>query len=291
VCTVVPDLYKKALQESLRLVPYNSAVQFQRYLSDTKPDPRLGMACVFQTFDVAERAIALGAAAEPTFLREGRHVAAVFREGRSLIVLDPYLLHTHPLLFDLDAASETGVLTCSSEAAPVRQDATGQRKPAMLTGNLKLRGDDGYTLALEYKKYSPTKDHYVLSRYFKLDSTHTTSPDLAEFDLDKDLTHPEQTSLSIRTLSDDLTTMGEVVLPLRGWQQGPFTRERLWARNNQGVSFPATSEQARTVWDHVCESTGLDRETIEQHLLEASELYRKHADPTVDLATYNLDPE
>src|SRR5690606_4426337 len=249
------------------------------------------MACVFQTFDVAERAIALGAAAEPTFLREGRHVAAVFREGRSLIVLDPYLLHTHPLLFDLDAASETGVLTCSSEAAPVRQDATGQRKPAMLTGNLKLWGDDGYTLALEDKKYSPTKDHYVLSRYFKLDSTHTTSPDLAEFDLDKDLTHPEQTSLSIRTLSDDLTTMGEVILPLRGWQQGPLTRERLWARNNQGVSFPATSEQARTVWDHVCESTGLDRETIEQHLLEASELYRKHADPTVDLATYNLDPE
>ncbi|GAA1855216.1 hypothetical protein [Myceligenerans crystallogenes] len=283
------SLYDTALTESLRAMPYNSASQFQTFVAGDTPDPRFGAACLFQTIDAADRAIAAGAP-DPVYLKSGRHLAAVFDDGESLVVLDPYLLHREPLVFDLAALREAGELTVTSPAVQTRYDDDGARKDSILTGTVRTR-DDGYVLALEYRRYSPTRRHYVVNRFFELASTGAISRDLSAFDADIHLTHPEQTSLSIRTLNHELTDTAEVILPLRGWQDTVFGVADLWTRDNQGVSRPASSDASGPVWESVTANTGLTRIEIEEHLVEASELYRKKADPAVAIDPYKLDPE
>lgn len=284
------SLYDTALTQSLRAMPYNSASQFQTFVAGDTTDPRLGAACIFQTLDAADRAMAAGAP-DPVYLKSGRHLAAVFDDGEHLTVLDPYLLHREPLVFELAALRAAGELTVTSPAAQTRYDDDGAPKDSILTGKVRLRDDGAYTLALEYRRYSPTRRHYVVNRFFELASTGAISRDLSAFDPDVHLTHPEQTSLSIRTLNDDLTEMSEVILPLHGWQDTVFGTDDLWTRDNQGVSRPASSAESLPVWESVTANTGLTRAEIEQHILEASELYRKKADPAIGIDPYRLDPE
>lgn len=282
------DIFTSALQASLRKVPYNSASQFHKFFGENEADPRLGVACVFQTFDAADRAV-VGGASAPTFLRHGRHVAAVFEDDGDLVVLDPYLLHSQPLRFPAQEVAD-GSSLCESPAAPYRQGGGDAVNPGRLVGRYRSTAD-GYEIRLEYSKYSPSKGHYVLSRYFALPSTSRITPAGPFGEINEMLTHPEQTSLSLRTVSADLLSTHEAILPLRGYAQKEFTRHDIWLRDSQGVTAPFDSDHTEATWQALQEATGATKDAIVEHLLSASQLYAKIAGPHRDLAEYSLGNE
>ncbi|MFD9992059.1 MULTISPECIES: hypothetical protein [Bacillati] len=294
---VVEDIFGTALTDTLRQTPYNSASQFLSLLGSEKPKPSLGVACVFQTFDVSRRVVESGLP-EPIYLGDGRHLAALFSHEGDLVLLDPYLLHTEPIRITA-ADIERGSAKVVVPAAPVRVAADGTDKPSRLTARYHRSGDQ-YAIRLEYSKFSRASNSYVMSRIFNLLSASGFRMPLAEmknFDALPDdavravLTDPEQTSLSIRTLDLELRRMSEVILPLQGYARGPFVPDDIWVRDFEGQVSRQSSAAAQDVWPELEAATQCTRDDIVEHLIAASEVYRKIADPNLDVAPYSLENE
>lgn len=280
------DIYAHALEQTLLSVPYNSATQYHRYFGDGPADPRLGAACIIQTTDVAERAVALGAP-EPVFLQDMRHVGAVFHHDGEIVVLDPYLLHREPIRFTREQV-ESGEASINVPAAPTRRDRTGALRDGRLHARYK-KNRNGYVIRLDYSKYSPAKDQYVLSRHFSLRSDEFF--DLQEFTTDMRalLTHPEQTSVSIRAVLPGMTRTAEAIIPLRGFAQRTFTTDDIWLRTGEGTVSRNSESASLAVWAELEDSLGLPRTDIADHLVGAAEIYQRIADPEQELEPYSLE--
>lgn len=283
------DTYQMALLESLVSVPYNSASQFHTYVAHNPPAPEFGVACVLQSQDVTERAEAAGAP-KAALLQNGRHVAAVFREEGHLVVLDPYLLHTVPLVVPLDGGTGGRVVTVP--AVPIREDRDGNDVTGRLVAEYFERpASDRFTLTLDYFRFSPSRQAEVLNRHFKLDSRHLMNQHMSEDEVNSLLTHPEQTSLSIRVVGRDEFDLAEAILPLHDWQHLSASSAPLFVRDNQGRVFRGGSPEASPVWRAIHRAAGLDRADVEAHLREAFEIYSNVADPKVRIAPYRLENE
>ncbi|KUJ70103.1 hypothetical protein ACZ90_07065 [Streptomyces albus subsp. albus] len=282
------DLFEAALHATLLEMPYNSAAEYHRVHGLGDPDPRLGAACVRQTIDVAHRAVSLGAP-PATLLQEGRHVAAVFQDGGDLVVLDPYLLHLEPIRFPASEV-ERGSSSVEVPAVPVRRDAEGRERPARLTARYTARAD-GYVIRLTYSRFSPTKNVSILSRHFSLPSSSVFVFDDFARDMTGLLTHPEQTSVSVRAVSPDLRTTVEAVLPLHGFAERDFAAGDIWLRTGDGAMLHGSDDKAADVWHRLETSLSLDAATISDHLIGAARIYQRMADPSHEVAAYSLDDE
>lgn len=279
------DIYEKALHGTLIDIPYNSATHYHEYFGDGPADPKFGAACIMQTIDAGQRAVALGAP-EPVLLQDLRHVAAVFHDGGEVIVLDPYLLHREPIRFPRDAV-ESGEASVDVPAAPLRRDSTGARRDGRLHARYK-KNRDGYVIRLDYFKFSPTKDKYILSRHFSLRSSEIF--DMREFtsDIHGLMTHPEQTSVSIRAVLPGLQRTAEAIIPLRGFAQRTFTADDIWLRTGEGAVSRNSDPGSSAVWQELEDALSLPRADIADHLVSAAEIYRRIADPEQELAPYAL---
>lgn len=279
------DGYAEALKGILIDIPYNSATHYHEYFGDGPPDRRFGAACITQTIEAARRAVALGAP-EPVLLQDMRHVAAVFHDDGEIIVLDPYLLHREPIRFSREAVA-SGEATVEVPAAPVRYDGTGARRDGRLQARYK-KGRNGYVIRLDYFRFSPTKGKYLLSRHFSLREHEIF--DLEEFtsDIHRLMTHPEQTSVSIRAVLPGLLRTAEAIIPLRGFAQRTFTADDIWLRTGEGAVARHADPGAAAVWRELEDALGLPRADIVDHLVSAAEIYRRIADPAQELAPYAL---
>ncbi|MBT2509710.1 hypothetical protein J7I98_28320 [Streptomyces sp. ISL-98] len=281
------DPFEAALHATLVEMPYNSATEYHRVYGQD-PDARLGAACIYQTVDVARRAEALGSP-PATLLQDERHVAAVFQDGGDIVVLDPYLLHLDPIRFPASEV-EQGSSSVEVPAAPVRLDADGKERFARLSARYTAREGE-YVIRLSYSRFSPTKNATVLSRHFSLRSSSEFVPDDFARDMKALLTHPEQTSVSVRAVSPDLRATTEAILPLHGFAERDFRADDIWLRSGQGAVLHGSDDRAATVWRQLETSLALDSATLSDHLIGAARIYQQIADPTRAVAPYSLDDE
>ncbi|MEU0073361.1 hypothetical protein ABZ027_27975 [Streptomyces sp. NPDC006332] len=286
--TAHSDPFQAALHATLVEMPYNSATEYHRVHGQGDPDTRLGAACIYQTIDVARRAEALGSP-PATLLQDERHVAAVFDDGGDIVVLDPYLLHLEPIRFPASEV-ERGSSSVEVRAAPVRHDAEGEERFARLSARYTARAG-AYVIRLSYSRFSPVKNATVLSRHFSLRSSAEFAPDDFTRDMNALLTHPEQTSVSVRAVSPDLRTTTEAIVPLHGFAERDFRTDDIWLRSGQGAVLHGSDERAVDVWRQLETSLALDAATLSNHLLGAARIYRHIADPTRAVAPYSLDDE
>ncbi len=274
-----------ALHKTLVEVPYNSACQFLEHFGGEQTKVHLGVSCVHQTVhsvELVRRKTGVGA----TLLRDGRHVAAYYREGNQLAVLDPYLLPSAPLLLDARDAKE-GQAVVGVAAYPMRRMPDGSIEPSRLRATWDIAAD---TLQLDYLRHSPRRGHRYLHRSFGFNlAQHAVFPTPATL-LNDVLLHPEQNNLSVRVLHPRHLALSEVIYPLACLPEG-VKASSLVSKNNQGQ----ISRHGQTGFDEdiaaVAEVLGEPRDAIEALLLRAAEVYRSVAPVDRVLPTYSLENE
>lgn len=286
-----PDLrtLQAALTEVLTQVPYNSAAQYHRhYGSGTSPE-RFGTACAWQTFDAGERVVRrTGATAE--YRVGGRHVCALYDDGETLTVLDPYLMHRTPLRLSRTAGADTpdGTVRAESDAYPLRRRPDGSPVPSLLRARWKPA--DG-VLHLQYLRYSPRLGEQVTHRAYTMRPGDTVTELPVPAPLVRALLlHPEQNNLSIRAVHPGDDSLAEVALPFPGRPRGGLAdRTALIARDNQGVVSRWGTPAFERELARLAEALAADAHDVTDHLLGAAALYDAAAPAELAIADYSLE--
>jgi hypothetical protein len=285
---LLSDVQKEVLDEVLVGVPYNSASQFHEYFGTKAAPPRLGLSCAWQSF-TAGRMVMERSGIPAEYLIDGRHVAAVYRQQDSLVILDPYLLHGEPLRLDRGAAVD-GVVRTTVDAYPYRVKTDGTPAPSRVRATWDL-GDD--TIRLDYLRFSPRRGHNTASRSFLLrpDSRIDTVPPAADF-VRRLLVHPEQHSVSIRVLHPVTRQMAELILPLAGRPAGVAEDGHLMlTKDNQGAVAQHGDARFQRDLEVVADAVSASRDDVVAFLLEAAAIHRAAAPAGLDLAPYSLEDE
>jgi hypothetical protein len=117
--------------------------------------------------------------------------------------------------------------------------------------------------------------------------------DLEEFttDMRSLVTNPEQTSVSVRAYVPETCGTAEAIIPLHGYARKTFSRNDIWLRSSQGVVSRNGEPGSEPVWEQVTGATTLSRSDIEDHLVGATRIYQRIADPAADVAPYSLENE
>jgi hypothetical protein len=283
-----PGAMTRLLRDTLLNVPYNSATQILEYFADRRLPPRLGMSCAWQAFWIAER-LQEKTSAAATFLRDERHVAAVYRSGNELAILDPYLLHQVPIRLDA-AAQHDGTVRQVVDAYPVRSNGAGARVPSRLRATWDVRTD---VIRLEYVRYSARRGHNYVYRCFTLRPeavlTEVPSPPA---EVRVRLLHPEQNNLSVRVVHPVLEELAEIILPLAGVSlEKPAKNDDLVSKNNAGRVSRAGSAGFDRDLGLVAEAVDYSPRAVCELLLETAALYANVAPADRTLAAYSLDDE
>ncbi|MFL1486296.1 hypothetical protein [Marinobacter sp. LN3S78] len=227
------DEYDEALNKALFEVPYNSCAQIVEYFANEKVGYNKGASCAWQTFFVADEVRKLGVRNKPKYLRDGRHVAAVYFNERDVIVLDPYLLHTQAIRFSAPLDSTDHIVTASVDAYPVRVAINGEVKWSRLKGTLNMQKKE---IRLDYIRFSPSKNHNYIYRSFTLafETAMEKVPSPPE-EVRNKLLHSEQNNLSVRAVCSDSKELTEIILPLKMVAEGKRPcREWCFIKSNLG---------------------------------------------------------
>jgi hypothetical protein len=117
--------------------------------------------------------------------------------------------------------------------------------------------------------------------------------DLQEFtrDMRSLVTDPEQTSVSVRAFVPEVCGTAEAIIPLHGYAAKTFSTSDIWLRSSQGVVSRNGETGSEAVWKQVTGATMLSQSDIEDHLVGATRIYQRIADPTADVAPYPLENE
>ncbi|WP_413805558.1 hypothetical protein [Streptomyces sp. OE57] len=279
-------VYSDVLTEILTGVPYNSAAQFHAHYGAGPAPESFGTACAWQTFEAGGR-VATRTGTEAEYRVGGRHVCALYDDGETLTVLDPYLLHRTPLRLVRSEAVD-GTVHAESDAYPLRHRPDGTPAPSTLRAL--WRPADG-TLRLRYLRYSPRLAETVTHRAYTMRSGQTVTELPVPAPLVRRLLlHPEQNNLSLRAVHPGDDELTEVVLPFSGRPRGSLAdRTALIARDNQGaVSAWGSAAFDREV-ERVAEAVRTGPGEVISHLLEAAALYDTHAPATTVVPHYSLE--
>ncbi|MFJ6793262.1 hypothetical protein [Streptomyces sp. NPDC091268] len=283
-----PDarVLQDTLTEVLAQVPYNSAAQYHLHYGAGSSPQRFGTACAWQTFDAGER-VARRTGAEPEYRVGGRHVCALYDDGETLSVLDPYLLHRTPLRLSRAAAVD-GTVRAESEAYPLRRRADGSPAPSLLRAQ--WRPTDG-VLRLRYLRHSPRLGEYVMHRAYTMRPGDTVPELPVPAPLVRALLlHPEQNNLSVRAVHPGDDGLTEVALPFSGRPRGALADSgALIARDNQGVVSRWGSTAFAAELARLAEALRADRNEVVEHLLGAAALYDAAAPTGLAVPDYSLE--
>ncbi|MGR3937732.1 hypothetical protein [Streptomyces sp. BRA346] len=272
--------------EVLTRIPYNSAAQYHlHYGTGTSPE-RFGTACAWQTFSAGEL-VALRTGATAEYRVGGRHVCALYDDGKALTLLDPYLLHRAPLrLARTDAVD--GAVRADADAYPLRRRPDGSPAPSTLRAV--WRPADGL-LRLQYLRYSPRVGETVTHRAYTMrpgdtvDELPVPAPLVREL-----LLHPEQNNLSIRAVHPGDDHLTEVALPFSGRPRGALAdRRALIARDNQGTVSTWGEIAFDRELQRVADALRTTPEEVVDHLVEAAALYDAAAPASIVVPEYSLE--
>ncbi|MFF8288529.1 hypothetical protein ACF068_04745 [Streptomyces sp. NPDC016309] len=279
---VLQDVHTQVLTQ----VPYNSAAQYHLHYGTGSSPERFGTACAWQTFTAGERvARRTGAVAE--YRVGGRHVCALYDDGDTLTVLDPYLMHRAPLRLSRADAVD-GTVRAEAEAYPLRRRPDGSPAPSSLRAA--WNPGDG-VLRLRYLRYSPRLDDTVTHRAYTMRPGDTVRELPVPAPLVRELLlHPEQNNLSLRAVHPGDDGLTEIALPFSGRPRGALADPRaLIGRDNQGaVSTWGTAAFAREL-ERVAEAVRAGTDEVVDHLLEAAALYDKAAPAALTVPAYSLE--
>lgn len=282
------DSLASILMATVLGVPYNSGTQILEYFAGESVPARLGMSCAWQSYWAA-RLMHEQCGLPPRYMRDGRHVAVVYRDATTLTILDPYLLHQTPLRLSLEGdASETVVAT--SDAFPVRVHADGRPAPSRLRGAFDRRTG---AIRLDYTRHSVQRGHTVVYRSFLLraDQVFADAPSPPEVVRTR-LLHPEQNNLSVRVVHPSSRRLAEVILPLRDLARtNRPCASHLIAKDNDGSVWFAGAPGFQRELEHVADAVGLLPAEVVEYLLHAANVYLDVAPTDRQLATYSLTSE
>ncbi|QIJ65452.1 hypothetical protein [Streptomyces sp. JB150] len=272
--------------EVLTRVPYNSAAQYHiHYGCGTSPE-RFGTACAWQTFGAGDR-VARRTGAQAEYRVGGRHVCALYDDGETLTVLDPYLMHRAPLRLSRADAVD-GTVRVDADAYPLRRRPDGSPAPATLRAV--WCPADG-VLRLRYLRYSPRIGETVTHRAYTMRPEATVEELPVPAPLVRELLlHPEQNNLSVRAVHPGDDHLTEVALPFSGRARGSLADARaLIARDNQGkVSRWGSSAFDREL-ERVADAVRATPQEVVDHLVEAAALYDAAAPRSLDLPEYSVE--
>lgn len=279
----------RVLAEVVRTVPYCSASSYYEYFGDAPAHPRFGASCAWQSFEVGRR---LGSTPGGTvrYHVDGRHVAAVVHGPDGLEVLDPYLMHLEPVRLRLADIRPDGSVVTSVPALPRRTDADGITRPGRVRAVwLPQRG----RLRLEYGRFSPSRGHHFVSRFFDLatDQELRVVPPPADV-VRPLLLHPEQNNVSIRVVDPIDDQVRELLYPLP--PSGAVARvraDRLHTRDNQGALSPAGTPGYRRTLRGIAGALHIDVAELVDFVLGGAEIYRRVAPADLPRPAYRLVDE
>jgi hypothetical protein len=280
-------LFQAALNTSLGAVPYNSAAQFLEFFDNQVLSSNWGMSCVRQSVWIDEHLQSLGGL-KGVYIRSGRHVASIYADAHGMVVLDPYLLHAVPLVFNL-LERKGDCIETSVPAYPVRMDASGTERWGKLRAVWNL---EGHTLQLDYIRFSPRRQQNYLYRSFTLSlheiAVFPSPPALAR----ARLVHPEQNNLSVRVLNLARRVLCELILPLyEVTSERPASRSQLISRNNQGRVSVFGSPEFEDDLANVAQGVGVAPQQVLDLLVHTAGVYAKVAPSDRVLAPYSLTSE
>ncbi len=280
------DAPGRVLADVVRTVPYSSASQYYEYFGNAPADPRFGASCAWQSFEVGRRLTGCDGTAVRYHV-DGRHVAAVLHRPDGLDVLDPYLMHLRPLQLRLLDCRPDGTVVSTVPALPMRTDADGTTRPGRVRAVWLPRQ---HRLRLEYGRFSPTRGHHFVSRFFSLATDRELRMVPPPADVIRPLLlHPEQNNVSVRVVDPDDDQVREILYPLTA--PGALTAIRpdlLHARDNQGTLAPADSAAFRRSVGGIARALRTDVADLVEFVLGAAEIYRRVAPTDLVLPPYKL---
>ncbi|WP_455359744.1 hypothetical protein [Streptomyces sp. SYSU K21746] len=279
---VLQDVHTKVLAE----VPYNSAAQYHvHYGTGTSPE-RFGIACAWQTFSAGDQ-VARRTGVEAEYRVGGRHVCALYDDGETLTVLDPYLMHRAPLRLSRGDAVDGAVRT-DADAYPLRRRPDGSPAPSTLRAV--WRPDDG-VLRLQYLRYSPRLDETLTHRAYTMRPEETVRDLPVPASVVRQLLlHPEQNNLSLRAVHPVDDALTEIALPFSGRPRGALAdRRALIARDNQGTVSTWGGAAFDRELERVADAVRATPQEVADHLVEAAALYDAAAPAGLVVPAYSVE--
>jgi hypothetical protein len=269
-------IYQEILANSLYECPYNSISHlYWAFTQDIVPQ-EMGCPCVWQTKQLGDKLLDLGH--ETYFLQEGRHLAVVALIKDNHYLFDPYLLHTLPLNLSMLNKNHRSIV---SEAYPFRSDTKGEPK----NGKLEVRWVNEHSIKLVYWQFSQSKNTYKISRLFTLNLTKKI-PSNVKIDVNEHiplLFHPEQTTLSIRSVDRFSHKMWQIVYPIWKYHlEENHDENNILVVDNDGNTYTRNE----TKYDEILASAvnaihGNKREIID-FIMKGVLLYEQHAPKEID---------
>ncbi|GAA4909314.1 hypothetical protein ACFPM3_11960 [Streptomyces coeruleoprunus] len=282
---VFQDVHTKVLTQ----VPYNSAAQYHLHYGEGTSPERFGTACAWQTFTAGEE-VARRTGVRAEYRVGGRHVCALYDDGETLTVLDPYLMHRAPLrLSRADAAaSPDGTVRTDADAYPLRRRPDGSPAPSTLRAV--WRPADGL-LRFQYLRHSPRLGETVTHRAYTMRPGDTVTQLPVPAPLVRQLLlHPEQNNLSLRAVHPGDDALTEVALPFSGRPRGTLADPRaLIARDNQGAVSRWGSAAFDRELERVAEAVRAGRQDVVDHLVGAAALWDAAAPAGIEVPDYSLE--
>ncbi|MCG8673527.1 MAG: hypothetical protein MI867_29335 [Pseudomonadales bacterium] len=284
------EILSRELKNFLVEVPYNSISQFYKAFNKQETDKRFGVSCVWQSYELGRRLTEKGIC-DVSYYVDGRHIALVCSTDEEEYLIDPYLLHTTPIeiyrRFDLDTDNP---ITRESYAYPYRKTGKSKYKPAKVVTKYYPSSNE---ISLTYKRFSPSKEHYVPSRLFRLkldNEFSTTPPDVNDFR--HLLHHGEQNNLSIRIVHRKDYRMYELIYPVALHHRQPISENNLIARDNNGRMLRNDNSEAYAhLVRKLSDSIQCSSEELISFVLGGVEIYEEHAPDLIKHANFYIKDE
>lgn len=283
------EMLSYELKSFLLDVPYTSVTQFHEFLGNQTIPQNFGVSCVWQAYLLGERLVEKGFA-DIRYLYDGRHVALIAEADGMQFLLDPYLLHTSPLFLDWKPAQARSEKTVESYAYPYRKvDGVGYKPSKLQVTQM----DAADKLRLTYKRFSPSRGHYVAARVFNMSMSRLAPDTPPTPDIVKPLLHHgEQNNLSIRIVHRKDHCLYELVYPIALHHLDEVHAEHLLFRDNNGRLYPWSDKEIRaTFLKRMAESIGATPSGIVDFVLEGARIYEAHAPVDIAYAPFTLKDE
>lgn len=283
------EILSSEIKSFLIDVPYTSISQFYEYYENQHVDSRFGVSCVFQSYAFGKLLESKGIC-DVSYYVDGRHVALLCSAEGETFLIDPYLLHTSPIEIRPKAINDhSDTIRSESYAYPYRKQKNNN-KPSKLSANYYPEFNK---VRLTYKKYSPCKEHYVISRMFTLDLNCTISSSPPSIDVVKPLLHHgEQNNLSIRMLHRKEHLMYELIYPIALYHSQAIDEGYLIARNNNGQLITTEDKSSfKSIINRMTESLECSESTLISFVLGGVAIYEKHAPKHIEYATLQMKDE